>query len=84
LTHHLDYPKHSSSKYDNARNGKMEIVSPRDRNGSFEPELVKKRQTRFDVFDDKILSMCACGMKVREIQEHLEEVFAVEVSPLEL
>jgi putative transposase len=92
LTHHLGYPKHSVSKNDNARNGKskkglltghgkMEIVSPRDRNGSFEPELVKKRQTRFDGFDDKILSMYARGMTVREIQGHLEDIYAVEVSP---
>ena len=92
LTHHLVYPKHSSSKNDNARKGKskkglftdhgrMEIVSPRDRNGSFEPELVKKRQTRFDGFDDKILSMYARGMTVREIQGHLEDIYAVEVSP---
>ena len=92
LRHHLGYPKHSSSKSDNARNGKskkglltdhgrMEIVSPRDRNGSFEPELVKKRQTRFDGFDDKILSMYARGMTVREIQGHLEDIYAVEVSP---
>ena len=65
LTHHLGYPKYSSLKSDNARNGKikkglltdhgrMEIVSPRDRNGSFDSELVKKRQIRFDGFDDKI------------------------------
>ena len=92
LTHHLGYPKDSSSKSDNARNGKirkglltdhgkMEIVSPRDRNGSFEPELVKKRQTRFDGFDDKILSMYSRGMTVREIQGHLEDIYAVEVSP---
>ncbi len=92
LTHHLGYSKHSPSKGDNARNGKskkglltdhgrMEIVSPRDRNGSFEPELVKKRQTRFDGFDDKILSMYSRGMTVREIQGHLEDIYAVEVSP---
>ena len=92
LTHHLGYPRHSVSKSNNARNGKskkglltnhgkMEIVSPRDRNGSFEPELVKKRQTRFDGFDDKILSMYARGMTVREIQGHLEELYGVEVSP---
>ena len=65
LTHHLGYPKYSSSKSDKARKGKsnkgfltdygrMEIVSPRDRNGSFDSELVKKRQIRFDGFDDKI------------------------------
>ena len=61
LTQNLDYPKYSSSKNDNVRNskikkglltdhGRMEIVSPRDRNGSFEFELVKKGQTRFDGF----------------------------------
>ena len=87
LTHHLGYPKHSPSKGGNARNGKskkglltdhgkMEIASPRDRAASFEPLLVKKRQTRFDGFDDKILSMYARGMTVREIQGHLEESYA--------
>lgn len=92
LTHHLGYPKHLPSKGGNARNGKskkglltdhgkLEIASPRDRNGSFEPVLVKKRQTRFDGFDDKILSMYARGMTVREIQGHLEDIYAVEVSP---
>jgi len=92
LTHHLGYPKHSASKGGNARNGKgkkslltdhgkLEISSPRDREGSFDPKLVKKRQTRFDGFDSKILSMYARGMTVREIQGHLEEIYAVEVSP---
>jgi putative transposase len=92
LTHHLGYPKHSSSKNDNARNGKskkgllidhgrMEIVSHRDLNGLFEPELVKKYQTRFDGFDDKILSIYACGMTMPEIQGHLKDIYAVEVSP---
>ena len=59
----------------------MKVVSPRDRNGSFEPELVKKRQTRFDGFDDKILSIYVRGMKVREIQGYLEDINAAEVSP---
>jgi len=92
LTHHLGYAKHSPSKGVNARNGKgkkrligshgeMEIASPRDRNASFAPVLVKKHQTRFDGFDDKILSMYARGMTVREIQGHLEELYGVEVSP---
>ena len=92
MTRHLGYPKYSSSKSDNTRNGKskeglltdhgrMKVVSPRDRNGSFEPELVKKRQTRFDGFDDKILSIYVRGMKVREIQGYLEDINAAEVSP---
>jgi transposase-like protein len=59
----------------------MKVVSPRDRNGSFEPELVKKRQTRFNGFDDKILSIYVRGMKVREIQGYLEDINAIEVSP---
>src|SRR6516225_6275266 len=57
------------------------IEVPRDRNGTFEPQIVKKRQTRFDGFDDKILSMYARGMTTRDIQGHLEEIYGVEVSP---
>ena len=48
--------------------GDVPIEVPRDRNGSFEPQLVKKGQRRFDGFDDKIISMYARGMSVREIQ----------------
>lgn len=92
LTHHLGYPKHAPSKSGNSRNGKskkglltdhgkLDIASPRDRKGTFDPQLVKKHQTRFDGFDDKILSMYARGMTVREIQGHLEELYGVEVSP---
>jgi hypothetical protein len=65
------------------RRGASELVieTPRDRNGSFEPQLVKKHQTRWDGFDDKILSMYARRMSVREIQGHLQEMYGVEVSP---
>jgi putative transposase len=59
----------------------MVIETPRDRNGSFEPQIVKKHQTRFDGFDDKILSMYARGMTTREIQGHLTEMYGVDVSP---
>ena len=59
----------------------MEIAVPRDRGGTFEPKLVAKGQTRFDGFDDKILSLYARGMTVREIQGHLAELYGVEVSP---
>ena len=48
---------------------------------SFEPQIMKKHQTRFDGFDDKILSMYARGMTTREIQGHLQEMYGVEVSP---
>ncbi len=60
--------------------GPIEIPVPRDRRGSFEPQLLPKRQRDFNGFDDKILSMSARGMTVREIRAHLEEIYAVEVS----
>jgi putative transposase len=60
--------------------GNLEISTPRDRNGEFEPQIVKKNQTRWTGFDDKILSMYARGMSTREIQGHLEEIYQVEVS----
>ena len=59
----------------------MEIAVPRDRDGTFEPQLIKKGQRRFEGFDDKIISLYARGMTVREIQGHLKELYAVEVSP---
>ncbi len=61
--------------------GELPIEVPRDRHGSFEPQLVAKHQTRWTGFDDKILSLYARGMTVREIQAHLEEMYGTEVSP---
>lgn len=94
LTHHLGYEKHSPSGQNsgNSRNGKskktlkgefgsLPIEVPRDRQSSFEPKIVPKGQTRFDGFDDLILSLYARGMTTREIQHHLEEIYQVEVSP---
>jgi putative transposase len=92
MTHHLGYEKHQGSSGGNARNGssaktlkgdfgEVEIAVPRDRNGSFEPQIVAKHQRRFTGFDDKILSMYARGMSTREIQGHLAEIYQVEVSP---
>jgi putative transposase len=94
LTGHLGYEKHDPAGYGrgNARNGTTEktlkgkngevtIDVPRDRNGTFEPQIVKKHQRRFDGFDEKILSMYARGMTTRDIQGHLEEIYGVEVSP---
>jgi putative transposase len=94
MTHHLGYERHDPAGYNsgNSRNGSSrktvkgefgEIVveTPRDRNGTFEPQILPKRQTRFDGFDDKILSMYARGMSTREIQGHLQEMYGVEVSP---
>ena len=61
--------------------GELPIEIPRDRHGTFEPQLIPKHQTRWTGFDDKILSLYARGMTVREIQGHLEEMYGTEVSP---
>ena len=61
--------------------GKLPIDIPRDRHGNFEPQIIPKHQTRWTGFDDKILSLYARGMTVREIQGHLEEMYGTEVSP---
>ena len=61
--------------------GELPIAIPRDRQGTFEPQLIPKHQTRWSGFDDKILSLYARGMTVREIQSHLEEMYGAEVSP---
>lgn len=92
LAYHLGYKKHERSEADNSRNGygqktvitdsgAMEISTPRDRNSSFEPQLIQKGQSQFKGFDDKIISMYARGMSMREIQGHLEEIYGIEVSP---
>jgi len=90
---HLGYRKHRpiDPNSGNSRNGRgsktiivdqdqFEIQPPRDRNGSFEPQLIPKRQTRFKGFDEKILAMYARGMSVRDMQTMLEELYQVEVS----
>jgi putative transposase len=94
LTHHLGYDKHSPSGQNtgNSRNGKskktlkgdfgaLPIEVPRDRNSTFEPQIVPKGQTRFEGFDDKTLSLYARGLTTRQIKQHLEEIYQVEVSP---
>ena len=81
MSEHLGYEKGDSDGRNsgNSRNGKskkslktgrgeFEIEVPRDRDGTFDPKLVKKRQTRFDGFDDKIISMFSRGMTVRELR----------------
>ncbi len=76
----------------NARNGRpgktiltdhgpLRIRSPRDRKGTFEPQIVRKRQTRWVGFDEKVISLYARGLTVREIQGHLVEIYGTEVSP---
>jgi putative transposase len=92
LTHELGYQKNGKSINGNARNGKyakkvlskngeLELAVPRDRQGEYEPKIIKKGQRRFDGFDDKIISMYARGMTTRDIQAHLQEIYAIEVSP---
>ena len=94
LTEHLGHDRHESvaNATGNTRNGKskktlkgefgeLPIDIPRDRHGSFEPQLIPKHQTRWTGFDDKIISLYARGMTVREIQAHLQEMYGTEVSP---
>ena len=92
LTDHLGY-EHGAAPpggVGNARNGttpktvhtghgSVRIEQPRDRQGSFEPQIVKKHQRRFEGFDDKIIAMYGRGMSVRDIQAHLAELYGVEV-----
>src|SRR6266536_3437326 len=94
MADHLGYQKHDPAGYNtgNSRNGtsrkilkgdfgEIDLEAPRDRNGSFEPKMVPKGQTRFTGFDDKILSLYARGMTTRDIEGHLKEIYGVEVSP---
>jgi len=94
MAEHLGHAKNEpvANPRGNTRNGKskktlkgdfgeLPIDIPRDREGSFEPQIVPKHQTRWSGFDDKILSLYARGMTVREIQSHLEEMYGAEVSP---
>src|SRR6266545_4838997 len=94
MTEHLGYEKHdqAGNNSGNSRNGRttkalkgdfgeLPLETPRDRNGTFEPKIVAKGQTRFTGFDDKIVSMYARGMSTREIAGHLEEIYGVAVSP---
>jgi putative transposase len=94
LTHHLGYSKHDpkGNKSGNSHNGNAQktlkgdfgthpIEVPRDRNATFEPQIIPKNQTRFEGFDDKILSLYARGLTTRQIKQHLEEIYQVEVSP---
>jgi putative transposase len=71
----------TSAKTVLTEDGEVQIGVPRDRAGTFEPQLIAKGQTRFDGFDDKIISLYARGMTVREIQGHLAELYGTEVSP---
>ena len=93
MTHHLGYEKNSAEGKNtgNSRNGKykksvksksgiLQLDIPRDRNSEFEPQIIRKHQTRFDGFDDKILSMYSRGMTTRDIKAHLKDIYGIEVS----
>lgn len=94
LTEHLGYEKHGDSKpaRGNARNGttpkrlkgqhgEVDILTPRDRAGSFEPQLVRKNQTRLTSMDDQILTLYAKGLSTREIVDTFKEMYDADVSP---
>ena len=93
LTDHLGYEPHTEPPggTPNTRNGKgkpktlltehgpVRIQAPRDRDASFEPKIVRKRQRRFEGFDEKILALYSRGMSTRDIEAHLREIYGVSV-----
>jgi hypothetical protein len=94
LEQHLGYPKHDPEGRGsgNSRNGatpktvrgdfgEIEIETPRDRNSSFEPKIVAKRQTSVGNFGEAVMSLYARGMTTREIEQHVKEIYGVEISP---
>ena len=91
LTSHLGYDKHQESNTTNSRNGynektikskygQFDVSIPRDRDASFEPQLVKKREVLLDGSEDLILSLYTKGMSVRDIQHHLDDLYGYELS----
>ncbi|MEQ1928900.1 transposase, partial [Escherichia albertii] len=92
MAHHLGYEKNQSRTGTNARNGystktvatsdgPLELRTPRDRDSSFEPQLVKKNQTRITGMDNQILTLYAKGMTTREIAAAFKEMYDADVSP---
>ncbi len=94
MEEHLGYEKHEARGRGtgNSRNGysrktlkgdhgEVEIDTPRDRNGTFEPQMVRKGQTRLTQFDDQILALYAKGMSTRDIVATFKEMYDAEVSP---
>jgi putative transposase len=91
LTSHLGYDKHQTSHNSNSRNGynkkklnskygQVDLEIPRDRDSSFEPQLVKKRETILEGSEELIISLYAKGMSVRDIQLHLDDLYGYELS----
>ena len=92
LTDHLGYESHreppggagntrngSTSKTLLTESGEVGIDAPRDRAGTFEPQIVRKRQRRFEGFDEKILALYSRGLSTRDIEAHLQEIYGVKV-----
>src|SRR6202521_1755075 len=90
MTEHVGYEKHDAigNNSGNSRNGKsaktikgsfrtLPPEVPRERNGTFEPQIIEKQQTRFTGFDENIISLYARGLSTREIQQHIEEIYHV-------
>lgn len=91
MTEHLGYEKHQVTDSENARNGTrsktvltevgpVEIEVPRDRDGSFEPKIVRKRQRRLDGIDEIVLSLTARGLTTGEVAAHFDDVYGASVS----
>src|SRR5215467_4791662 len=94
MTAHLGYDKHDPAGRGSGNNrngstgktvltdiGAVDLAVPRDRNGTFDPQIVRKGQTRLDGFNDRIIALYARGMTTRDIRAHLREMYQVEVSP---
>jgi len=94
MEEHLGYPKYAAEGRGsgNSRNGvnaktvrgdfgEVEIETPRDRNGEFEPKIVAKRQTSIGNFTDTVISLYTRGMSTREIEEHVKQIYGVDISP---
>lgn len=93
MDEHLGYEKHSNQgdRSGNSRNGygkktvkseygELEISVPRDRNGSFEPQVIEKRQTKTEDLESRVIGMYAKGMSNRDIEDHLRDIYGVEAS----
>jgi len=94
MTGHLGYDKHDPAGRGSGNNrngttgktvltdiGAVGLAVPRDRNGTFEPQIVRKGQTRLDGFNERIIALYARGMTTRDIRAHLREMYDVDVSP---
>jgi len=94
MAEHLGYSKHAAEGHNSGNNrngystkklkhdrGEFEIEVPRDRNGSFEPQLVKKGQTRLTDFDDKVIALYARGMSTRDIVAMFKDLYGADISP---